>query len=85
MIARAVVTSPAANLPLLPTPKPLQTEKRARNAELIDTHKGSRVIVLNLPHETQFKDVTRLFDPYSVYVMFTVSSRLRNISILFFG
>ena len=68
-ITPAGITSPVAltsNLPLLPTPKPLQA-KRPRDT-VMDLHKGQRAVVLNLPHDTLCEDLTRLFDPYSVYV-----------------
>ena len=82
-ITPAGVTSPVArtsNLPLLPTPKPLQAEKRPRDTEVMDPLKGQRVVVLRLPHDTLREDLTRLFGPYSVYVhRLIVSSRYLNI------
>ena len=77
--APAGVTSPVVqtiSLPLLPTPKPLQTPKRPRDTEVMDTLKEQRVVVLKLPHDTLYQDLTRLFGPYSVYVMFTTLSYL---------
>ena len=78
MITPAGVTSPVArtsNLPLLPNPKPLQAEKRPRDTEVM-AHEGQRAVVLSLPHDTLCEDLTRLFDPYSVYVhRLIVSSR----------
>ena len=83
MAEPAGVMSPvASNLPLLPTPRPLQTEKRARDTEVIYPHKGERVVVLHLPHDTLYHDVTRLFGPYDVYVMSTIPSCLRGTLII---
>ena len=70
MTEPAGVMSPfSSNLPLLPTPRPLQTEKRARDTEVMNPHKGERVVVLHLPHAMLYDDFARLFGPYDVYVI----------------
>ena len=69
----AANSSQSNGLPLIPTPKSLQTQKRARDTEVVDTVKEHRVVVLNLPRDTAYEDLDRMFGPYKLYDMFVIS------------
>lgn len=58
-----------SDLPLLPTPKPLQTPKRAREEVPTitgATNEGRRVIVRNLPHAATRQDLQWLINQYDL-------------------